>query len=345
METVLAKQTRLSPLQVMAERFSIDEASLMTTLKATCFKIKERPPTNEEVYALAIVANEYGLNPFRKELYAFLGPNGCIVPIVPIDGWSRIVNENPAFDGCEFEEQFGEDGKLQATTCIMHVKGRSCPVRVTEYVCETYRNTNPWNQMPARMNRHKAFMQAARYAFTISGLHDEDEGYDILENEKRGRVAEVAMPRRKSEAAKVLPAPTQEVAEIPPADDQDYSASGADIQQAYDESQQAAPEVPTTQTEIMDSAFADAMKPGDKARIGGVIMFPPDEKMTTSKTPKPYFIFKLRREGGLAVGVRHWGNLSDYPGVVKGASVIFDCEASTYQNKTYLTATALEVAQ
>ena len=53
--------------------------------------------------ALLIVANQYGLNPWTKEIYAFPDRQNGIVPIVGVDGWARILNENPNFDGIEFD--------------------------------------------------------------------------------------------------------------------------------------------------------------------------------------------------------------------------------------------------
>ncbi|WP_032251724.1 recombinase RecT, partial [Escherichia coli] len=41
--------------------------------------------------ALLIVANQYGLNPWTKEIYAFPDKQNGIVPVVGVDGWSRII--------------------------------------------------------------------------------------------------------------------------------------------------------------------------------------------------------------------------------------------------------------
>ena len=82
----------------MAERFGVDPQEMMATLKATAFKGQV---TDAQMQALMIVADQYGLNPWTKEIYAFPDKGG-IVPVVGVDGWARIINENPAFDGMEF---------------------------------------------------------------------------------------------------------------------------------------------------------------------------------------------------------------------------------------------------
>jgi phage recombination protein Bet len=160
----------------MAERLNVEPAKLFDTLKSTVFK----GASNEEMLALVVVANEYGLNPLLKEMYAFPAKGGGIVPLVAIDGWTKIVNRQPSFDGVKFHWDFdSETNKPVACTCTMWVKGRKEPVQVTEFLDECSRGTEPWTKMPRRMLRHRAFIQAARLAFGLSGLVDEDEAPDV----------------------------------------------------------------------------------------------------------------------------------------------------------------------
>jgi hypothetical protein len=49
--------------------------------------------------ALLIVADQYGLNPWTKEIYAFPDKSNGIVPVVGVDGWARIINTHEQFDG------------------------------------------------------------------------------------------------------------------------------------------------------------------------------------------------------------------------------------------------------
>jgi hypothetical protein len=82
----------------MAERFGVDATKLQATLKATAFK---GDVSDAQFMALMIVADQYKLNPLTKEIYAFPDKNNGIVPVVGVDGWSRIINEHPQFDGRE----------------------------------------------------------------------------------------------------------------------------------------------------------------------------------------------------------------------------------------------------
>jgi len=169
MTTELTTQPKASALAVMAERYNVEPNKLLDTLKHTVFK----GATNDELVALVVVANAYGLNPLTKELYAFPAKGGGIVPVVSVDGWIRMVNDHPQCDGIEFEQHI-EAGKLVAVTCKIYRKDRSHPTVVTEYLAECKRNTEPW-KMENRMLRHKALIQCARVAFGFSGITDEDE--------------------------------------------------------------------------------------------------------------------------------------------------------------------------
>ncbi len=180
------KETGLSPTAIgamatMAARFNMAPAVFQSTLMETIMPRdkEDKPPSRSEVASFLIVANEYELNPFTKEIYAFPSSRGGVVPMVGIDGWVSLVNRRPEMDGIRFEFADDDKGKPFSCTCWIHRKDRSLPAEVTEYYSEAKRNTNPWRDMPRRMLRHKALIQCARIAFGFSGIYDEDEAKDI----------------------------------------------------------------------------------------------------------------------------------------------------------------------
>jgi phage recombination protein Bet len=214
MTTEVIVKERASPLIALGQRFDIEPTKLLDVLRGTVIKPDRngKQASNEEVAAFCIVANQYRLNPFTREIHAFTSGDKGVVPIVGIDGWAHIVNECGQFDGCEFEEIADEKGNPIAVTCKMYVKGREHPVSVTERLSECKRNTPPWNTMPWRMLRHKAYMQAARYAFGLSGIYDEDEARDIAKFEAAKTVtAEAPKPLKKA-----LPVAAQEPVAVEP---------------------------------------------------------------------------------------------------------------------------------
>ena len=189
-------------IEVLAEKYGVDAEKMLNTLKDTVFRQKDNKEiTNSQMMTLLIVAHEYNLNPFTKEIYAYPDRNG-IVAVVGVDGWSRIINEHPQFDGVEFVESENQVMPLGSARmcyewieCRLYRKDRSKPVCVKEYLDEVYRDKfsgvsqstgkpysveGPWQTHPKRMLRHKALIQCARLAFGFTGIKDEDEAERIV---------------------------------------------------------------------------------------------------------------------------------------------------------------------
>ena len=189
-----------------ADRFSVDGNKLLDTLKATAFKQRNgQPPTNHQMMALLVVADQYGLNPFTKEIYAFPDQQNGIVPVVGIDGWSRIINSHKQFDGMEFrfsETTITLDGLSEPIydwiECVMYRKDRERPTIIREYLTELYRPPfqkngskgpyeikGPWQSHPRRFSRHKVIIQCARICLGYTGIYDEDEAQRIIDAEAK----------------------------------------------------------------------------------------------------------------------------------------------------------------
>jgi phage recombination protein Bet len=171
-------------VMVMAERLSVDPNELHNIILNTLMPNKVQP-SNEQFVSFLAIANEYKLNPLTKEIYAFPAKGGGIQAIVSIDGWLKIINSHPQFDGMKFTDTLGNDGQLISVTCCMYRKDRQHPTELTEYLIECDKKTEPWVKWPARMLRHKATIQAARYAFGFSGIVDPDEGERIQDAQEK----------------------------------------------------------------------------------------------------------------------------------------------------------------
>lgn len=195
-------QNTKSLIQRMASRFGVDAAKFYETLKATAFKQRDgSAPTNEQMFALLVVADQYGLNPFTREIYAFPDKNNGIIPVVGVDGWSRIINTNSQYDGVEFvysdEKILMPGAKVECPTWIetwIYRKDRTRPTKIREYLDETYRPPyegkgqhapykidGPWQSHPKRQLRHKSLIQCARVALGFVGIYDQDEAERIVD--------------------------------------------------------------------------------------------------------------------------------------------------------------------
>jgi len=204
-------QTGASLVSKFAKRYSVDPDKLLATLKATCFKLSKEGAvvSNEQMVTLLVVADQYGLNPFTKEIFAFEDKHKGVVPVVSVDGWSRMMNDHAMMDGIEF--RFSEElatpngGKSCPIWCeaVIYRKDRNRPTIVREFLDEVYvpprgGYSGPWQSHTKRMLRHKAEIQCARIAFSFSGIYDEDEANRIIDS-----TAVDVTPRRITDAGNV----------------------------------------------------------------------------------------------------------------------------------------------
>lgn len=182
-------------LLAVATRYGMDGAKFLETLKGTVMKPDRngRVPTNEEIAAFLLVAKEYGLNPFTKEIYAFPDKRAGIIPVVGLDGWNKLMNDHPQFNG--FDMNFSDEMVEMddnARPCHewaeirIYRKDRDFPIIIREYLDEVYQAQRgdypgPWQTHTKRMLRHKTIIQGARIAFGFSGIYDEDEAQRIAE--------------------------------------------------------------------------------------------------------------------------------------------------------------------
>lgn len=207
----LTTQPKPSALGAMATRFNVEPSKLLETLKHTAFK----GATDAQMMALCVVANEYGLNPFTKQIYAFPDKGGGIVPVIGVDGWYHMVNQHSQFDGVEFVETFDGSGKIEAVTATIHRKDRQRATSVTERLAECFRATDPWENQPTRMLRHRAFIQCARICFGMSGADPEDAERMQEPRQVSGRVVGMTLAETSSSPLPDGPQRDSATGEIP----------------------------------------------------------------------------------------------------------------------------------
>lgn len=182
-----AKANTLNALAIMASRLQVAPGELERCLMDTAFK----GASSAEFIALVAVANQYGLNPLMREIYAFPKRGGGIVPLVPIDGWLKLIRENDDFAGMDVawsDEMVkpapdAQDCPVWCETTIHHKSHPDHPTVHREWIEEMYRNTDPWKQTTKRMLEWKSIIQTGRIAFGLSGIKDLDEAERISDGE------------------------------------------------------------------------------------------------------------------------------------------------------------------
>lgn len=199
---------RPSALEAMAARLNVSAGSLTSMLKNTVFK----GASDAEFVALVVVSNAYGLNPLLKEIYAFPAKGGGIIPYVSVDGWTRIINEHPQFDGLEFNDIVDANGELYAIESVIYRRDRGRPIKITEYMDECKGTGAAWQKTPKRMLRHRALIQGGRVAFGFSGIYtDGDEPATIVQQDGGELARNVTLPSRQEVAEVAHDAETGEV--------------------------------------------------------------------------------------------------------------------------------------
>lgn len=200
-----AEQTNL--IETMASRYGVDRQTLLSTLTRNAFITpygfnQHWEPTQDQALSLLIMADQYNLNPLKKEIVAYPGRNGSIVPVVGIEGWFNIISSHPDVDGFVFKTSesmtFPQDGLVKAPEWMevtFHRKNWAHPVTIREYLDEVYRppfvdpytgepNYGPWQKQTKRMLRHKTLIQVARIVLGLTGIYDQDEAERIVEAER-----------------------------------------------------------------------------------------------------------------------------------------------------------------
>jgi phage recombination protein Bet len=137
--------------------------------------------TQAELDRLLLLAERLGLDPLNNEIYATevtpeSGKKPRIVYVVGVDGWGKVINSHPQFDGMKFVESApGDDGLPLYIECTIYRKDRRVATSVREYMQEAHTSQGAWLTHPRRMLRHKAMVQCARTCFGLGGLYEPGE--------------------------------------------------------------------------------------------------------------------------------------------------------------------------
>lgn len=293
-----------SPLVVsFAQEYKVEPGMLFGTLLRTVFPKDDhgKPQgTIEQFLAFLSVAQQYKLNPFLREIYAFPTKGGGICPVVPIDGWIKIIQSQQKLDGIKYFDNVDSNGNLVSITCAIRRKDMSEPVEVTEYMEECARSTEPWKKWPRRMLRHKATIQCARIAFGLAGIYDPDEGERIIEAEAGNghSHAEIVMPQRTNGGAVRKEAQTMDhdAAEVVsqmtdhPAEEEQPEKQPAPAQEsAHTEPQHEEPTVAAEAAEELQQE-ATAAPSGARPEPKQVLKVPEDQWITTGQKKKLFAV-------------------------------------------------------
>lgn len=182
--------------QRMADRLGLEPMLLLNALQHTVFENKlGRSLSQSEVTSVMVFAEEHKLNPLNGELYLEADAGGRLLPTLTIDGWVRVMNNHPEFDGVEFKyaDDYVTIGLAKPCPAWVEVsiyrKDRRVPTTVREHLDEVFNGDSmegfgsSWLTHTKRRLRHKALAQCIRIAFGFGGAYDPDEVMRIIDGD------------------------------------------------------------------------------------------------------------------------------------------------------------------
>ena len=172
-----------------------EQREFIETIKQTVAK----GATDAQLKMFIEVCKGTGLNPFLKEIW--------FVPAVGVmagrDGYLRVANEHPMFDGMETKVERDDKGVPLKATCSVWRKDRAHPITCEAWYSE-YRKSSPiWQNYPSAMISKVAEVLALKRSFSINGVVTEEE---IGEQKEAAKGAQIAVAKARIEELKQIPA-------------------------------------------------------------------------------------------------------------------------------------------
>lgn len=160
-----------------------DDQVMVQTLKDTVAK----GATDSEFRMFIEVCKSTGLNPFLKEIWCAVPMKngqrsyGQVLIMAARDGYLRVANENPMFDGIETRVERDEKTKIPIkAVCTVWRKDRAHPTIAEAYFSEYYKpgygdKPGIWDTYKSAMIGKVAEVLALKRSFSINGVVTEEE--------------------------------------------------------------------------------------------------------------------------------------------------------------------------
>lgn len=145
-----------------------EQADVIQTIKQTVAK----GASDAQLRMFLEVCRSTGLDPFLKEIY-FVAEKGLI--IAARDGYLRVANENPQFDGMQTTVERDQNKVPIKATCSVWRKDRTHAITCEAYYSEYKKPGQVWSQYPSAMISKVAEVLALKRSFAINGVVTEEE--------------------------------------------------------------------------------------------------------------------------------------------------------------------------
>lgn len=187
---------------------STDWTKRLELVKSICAKGTDA----DEFKLFCYTANEYGLNPLKKEIWAVKYGYSPANIMVGRDGYLTIAHKSGQFNGMKteyFSNKFDKELEKPKTEhqmyndsyaeCTVYRKDMEHPITVRAYYKEYFNDKSPvWKDKPITMICKVAESQALRKAFNVSGVYDPDEFRNMKKKEEETKDKEELDGSKKS---------------------------------------------------------------------------------------------------------------------------------------------------
>lgn len=148
--------------------------------------------TDPEYELFCETCRHTGLNPVTKEIWA-IKAGGRLQIMAGINGFLKIANSHPQFDGMETEVATDQEGRIVSATAKVYRKDRKYPSVGVALLAEFKGNTPIWSKMPSVMLLKVAKSHAIREAFSLelAGLYTPEEMPDEYAQPKLGQAKSI----------------------------------------------------------------------------------------------------------------------------------------------------------
>ena len=119
----------------------------------------------QTLLTLLRLARANNLDPLKEEVALALYDDCHWQAYITVEGYSKMLNCHPAFDGISFTQSPESANGIPAwMECTIYRKDRSQPTVVREYFAEVKGEQDIWLKIPRRMIRHRVMQQCTKLA-------------------------------------------------------------------------------------------------------------------------------------------------------------------------------------
>lgn len=237
--------TAVATISNSASRY--DQADIVNTIRQTVAK----GANDAQLRMFLEVCKRTGLDPFLKEIW-YVPEKGIIM--AGRDGYLRVANENPNFDGMETRVERDEKNVPIKAVCTVWRKDRTHAIICEAYYSEYKKSSPVWSQYPSAMISKVAEVLALKRSFAINGVVTEEE---IGDGSGSASAAQV-IAEQKIEAMKAG-VPAAELVEVLPREESAAPDLTEQLQQSIDHARKTRARKSGTKLDLL-RAFQDLKK-------------------------------------------------------------------------------------